>query len=513
MTEFVSELEFDLNRWCIRNGFKDLFSKLEEMGISTEEDLTMVTEDDLNELGVTKPFIRKKFFLKANESYKAYLTASEHFENREIETKKFQHDLILLAQLKKNNAISDSEYNQMRTDRAAKYHKFFGGDDGEVEQKTKEPSIKIYPQRDDVFLDVSFTNQAGREAYMGSASSSSVNLDGKEDGVYNCVSFIVPGGRVTESDLHNGAFSSCPSAPMRGSRLGDIEVLKVFEVTKTGNTFAPSFVDTGASAISVKFVHEDSPVGEAAVKGKFTSDNTGKSYELNNRTDGGGRLNVALPPGKMQCAVTTPSGKAVEASHSVPKREEVRDVADIPVATELNIISNSRICTYMPQSWSKDRPVLLLGDVSGSMSSGERMSHLRETFLHLFHETTEMGGKIALAVWNTGTVFARPTYLGSSDAAFVKGWLDGTTAGGGNEMRQAMQQGKDKFPDVKDMFVMCDGDISPFDISSWTSFTRPFVEKGIRIHTVAFAEDSDHAKMQEMARLCGGMFTSANKNK
>ena len=221
---------------------------------------------------------------------------------------------------------------------------------------------------------------------------------------------------------------------------------------------------------------------------------------------------MSLPPGKIQCAVTTSSGKEIEAIHSVPEREEVQHAADIPVATELNIISNSRICTYMPQSWSKDRPVLLLGDVSGSMSSDERMDHLRETFLHLFQETTQMGGKIAMAVWNGYTSFARGSYLGSSDVAFVKSWLDDLEADGDNDMRQAIHSGTEKFPDAKDIFVMCDVDIAPFDMSSWREFTQQFVDKGIRIHTVAFAEDSDHDQMQEMAHICVGMFTSANKD-
>ena len=140
------------------------------------------------------------------------------------------------------------------------------------------------------------------------------------------------------------------------------------------------------------------------------------------------------------------------------------------------------------------------------------MGHLRETFLHLYHETTQMGGKIALAVWNTDTMFTRGTYLGSSDEAFVRSWLDGLKADGGNDMRQGIQRGTEKFPDAKDVFVMCDGDINPFGISSWKAFTQQFVDKGIRIHTVAFAEDSDHDQMQEMARICGGMFTSANKD-
>ena len=146
----VHEIEFNLNHWCIRNGFKDLFSKLEEMGVSTEEDLTMVTEDDLNEIGVTKPFIRRKFFLKANEAYQTH----QHFKNREIVTKRFQHDLTLLAQLRESNAISESEYDQMRKNRKAKFDQFFSGDDGIETTKTIKPSIQIYPQRDDVYLDI-----------------------------------------------------------------------------------------------------------------------------------------------------------------------------------------------------------------------------------------------------------------------------------------------------------------------------------------------------------------------
>ena len=479
------------------------------MGVSTEEDLTMVTEDDLNEIGVTKPFIRRKFFLKANEAYQTH----QHFKNREVVTKRFQHDLTLLAQLRESNAISESEYNQMRKNRKAKFDQFFSGDDAIETTKTIKPSIQIYPQRDDVYLDITLTNPAGRDVYIGSVLSSGINLDGKDDGTYKCVSFIVPGGKVSEPDLKNGAFSSFNAAPMRGSRLGDIEVLKEFEVTKSGSTFTPSFVDTGASPISVKFVHEDKPVGEAKVTGNFISKKTGKTYNLSNRTNSGGRLEMSLSPGEITCAVTTASCKEIEVNHSVPERTAVQLPTDVPVATELTIISDSRICTYMPQSWNKDRPVLLLGDVSGSMSSGERMDHLRETFSHLFQETTQMGGKISMAVWNTSTNFARGSYLGSSDEAFVKNWVAGLSASGGNDMLQAMQQGFEKFPDAKDVFVMCDGDIDPFDITSWREFTKQFVDRGAQIHMVAFAEDSDHDKMQEMAQICGGMFTSANKYK
>ena len=64
----MSSFSFDLHRWCDTNGFK-IADKLIEYGVSDPEDLKNMTEDDLIELGIDKPFIRKRFFIRANEEY------------------------------------------------------------------------------------------------------------------------------------------------------------------------------------------------------------------------------------------------------------------------------------------------------------------------------------------------------------------------------------------------------------------------------------------------------------
>lgn len=73
-----------------------------------------------------------------------------------------------------------------------------------------------------------------------------------DDGIFHCVSFVVPGGDVSESDLKNGAYSDHTKAPMGGAKRGDAITLRVFDVVKAGSVFTPSFIDTGASDVSVK---------------------------------------------------------------------------------------------------------------------------------------------------------------------------------------------------------------------------------------------------------------------
>lgn len=241
----------------------------------------------------------------------------------------------------------------------------------------------------------------------------------------------------------------------------------------------------------------------------------GKSFELTGKTDDDGRVIRSLPPGRIQCVVKASDGKPIDASTDVKERPEITDPVNIPEPVELNIISDSTKLAYLPSSWTNARPVLVLGDISGSMGAGHRMDHLKSTLTHLYEEATSNGGRIGLAVWDTNIYFCKETYVGKDDEANVNSWTRDLRPRGGNNMQQAIEKGMAKFPDAKDVFVMCDGDVDPFSrkLPMWTQFTQKYTQQGVRFHTVAFAEDADHQEMQLMAEVCGGMFTSANKTR
>lgn len=316
-------------------------------------------------------------------------------------------------------------------------------------------------------------------------------------------------------DLKNGAFSGNEKALLRGSKQSEAEILKEFDIVKEGKIFTPSFIDTGADAISVTFIVEDKRIDKANVNAEFISDKSGIKFEFNSTTDDKGCVDISLPPGKFITKVFPPgSATPLEVKHVVKDRPEILDFEAIPEMTEINIISQSQICVYLPSSIRGGSNIVVLGDISGSMRSDQRMAHLKKTLLSMYEESMLRGCGISLAVWDTSTYFANDSrYLTREDEDSVKEWVNARSAQGGNEMRQAIQCGMEKFPDAKHVFVMCDGDIAPFNFDTWRGFTGPYVSKGVHFHTVAFAEDSQHEMMQEMANFGGGTFTSANKFK
>lgn len=247
------------------------------------------------------------------------------------------------------------------------------------------------------------------------------------------------------------------------------------------------------------------------MSGTFIAADGSKVFELAGMTDDKGRVSKSLPPGRIECVVKAPDGKPIDASTDVKERPEITDPVNIPEPVEINIIDRSTKLAYLSNTWECSRPILVLGDVSGSMSSGDRMSHLKSTLAHLYEECTSNGGRIALAVWNDNIRFCRETYLAEGDDATVTPWIDALQPSGGTTMGQAIRNGMAKFPDAKDVYVMCDGEVSSSDMTSSIELTKQYTQQGVRFHTVAFGEDAKHDDMQRMAEQCKGMFTSANK--
>jgi len=71
-------------------------------------------------------------------------------------------------------------------------------------------------------------------------------------------------------------------------------------------------------------------------------------------------------------------------------------------------------------------------------------------------------------------------------------WINEVHAGGGNDMKNAIVSALQKRNDATDVIVMCDGDITPFDLTSWSQFRSQYPK--IRFGFVALKEESQWEK-------------------
>jgi len=71
-------------------------------------------------------------------------------------------------------------------------------------------------------------------------------------------------------------------------------------------------------------------------------------------------------------------------------------------------------------------------------------------------------------------------------------------------MKLAIEEALKKFPSATDFYVMCDGDVSPFDLSSWEAFRNRFT--GYVFNFIALGKLSDTGTMGQMASIGGGTF-------
>lgn len=154
--------------------------------------------------------------------------------------------------------------------------------------------------------------------------------------------------------------------------------------------------------------------------------------------------------------------------------------------------------------WSVDwnnETVAVLGDVSGSMGSHNRLKNLQDNFNRLIAKAAEAKQHLVLGAWNTGITFSD-----STDKAQQTAWVSALKANGGNDMRQAIQKTVDKYPKVKTIHVLGDGDTSPFTnaAADWTEFRSKF--PGVVFNFIAFGKDAKAEMMKKMAEVGSGTF-------
>lgn len=370
----------------------------------------------------------------------------------------------------------------------------------------------------------------------------------------DCTVYLVPSrpDTLSEDELGSGAYSRHE----KGAKMGDALILKRHLIQKIGDSISTPFIDSGADLVDFSFICDDQMVEEKSkLEGTFAYDigaDRTCDFELKGETDSEGRVLMALPAGSVDASLKTKSGAPMKSKKGapigirkvIPRRPIYPSNVVTPDEPEPVItIVDSTILAYL--HWMKpDRPVVVLGDMSGSMGNGDRMVCLRKTLQHMYDAACKATVPIALMTWDSWTEYCTPSifafgggtlpYLTKEDASMVNEWCSSRNSRGGNDMRYAIEDAIRNYPTARDIVIMCDGDIRPFEVAGgapvppgstvakagcysdeaqgnydWTAFRENHPDKCF--HFVAFSEGASHDDMQTMARIGNGSFTSANK--
>jgi len=156
--------------------------------------------------------------------------------------------------------------------------------------------------------------------------------------------------------------------------------------------------------------------------------------------------------------------------------------------------------------------VAYLGDVSGSMSCANRINLLRESMLQcltVFPPEIDFRGRrpvlTCLCAWNHTN---DTRIVADGQAPRFEPFLRSLSAGGENDMKQAIDAVLAKDPSVTDLIVACDGDVTPFDMRTWAEYCKSTLRapQHRRVHFVAIGNSADFATMEKMADTAGGAF-------
>jgi len=313
-------------------------------------------------------------------------------------------------------------------------------------------------------------------------------------------------GVVDLSMLQNKEYDVTIIAP----KLKPVKILQHFFLKKDEGGISIRGVDTGATLIDSLFRHKDKDVSNAVVLGDF-KDKNGNTFKLKGKTNESGKFQVILPPG------TLSDYKATSKDHTVivPKRGTLT-IPEYPPSKEIRKVTCIRVeldaSTFASAvEPSKDKKIVILGDISGSMGAGRQMEVLRKSFQEIASKSVEQQCPFAMGAWDTRVDWASSTWITAASSS-TNSFILSLRARGGNDMRNAITEGMRKFSDATDVYVMCDGDISPFcvgtDGGSWKPFRLQYPR--VTFHFIALGKASHAEQMQQMADIGGGDFLESS---
>ena len=92
------------------------------------------------------------------------------------------------------------------------------------------------------------------------------------------------------------------------------------------------------------------------------------------------------------------------------------------------------------------------------------MEILRKSFVEILERCETQSMPVALAAWDSWVDWCSSLWLETPARTSAKSWIASQNAVGGNDMRYAIEEAMRRFPDVDDVYIVCDGDVSPFSV-------------------------------------------------
>ena len=383
----------------------------------------------------------------------------------------------------------------------------------EVESDYDTDCLKINPPGEEVDVFIKKLGTTKRATRLTPSSDGEVFLDALES---NCTYDVEIFSKGTDPPL----------------------LLQKFEVVKDPDgKLSLLAVDTLSTRLVTCFKKSDTPLGGAVVLGDFI-DRSGTRCKLTGKTDARGNFKIILPGGVVDNLVAKKGdisvpkkGKIIMPTVSVPSNVPRRSTTII-IETDATNFGSAIVA-------DDDSKVVILGDVTGSM--GSKIDLLKKSFNEVVNRCYTNKWSIALAGWDSWTDWCQDKWIqgNCNDAtkSVVQAWIGSRIPRGGNDMRQAIENAMRKFPDATDVYIMCDGDVSPFNAeggkttgvdvdvptpscssnessstsyagTSWTAFRDRFQK--VNFHFVGLGAGARIDGMQKMAITGNGSFWEGN---
>ncbi|EGC32531.1 hypothetical protein DICPUDRAFT_155479 [Dictyostelium purpureum] len=344
----------------------------------------------------------------------------------------------------------------------------------------------VFPFHKDLVCIVKIPDSSAKKEYR--ISSNGFDFSDLDDGEYN-VNFIFKEG------------------------LSKAISLKKTKIIIENGEYKTDFIDLSASIVSLSFNAYDKPVQNSKLTGTVQIEGESEKLNLNSITDSKGCYDTVLPKCKVEVEVKgVIDGKPVCINESY-NIEESKPASNIEEAKTIRPKSfNKSVKCENYNISTAGKKVVYLCDISGSMDTSDngvsRIVTLKKNIKKIIEENKN---SFSVAAWNTSTSFSiGKEWLNKQNEAKNKtlliNWIDSLKAAGGTDMKQAIVAGISQFRDADEFVVLCDGDITPFDMASWSTFYRD--NSKYMFSFVGIGNSSDE-QMKEMSQIGNGQYTNA----
>ncbi|KAN0039057.1 hypothetical protein ACTA71_001251 [Dictyostelium dimigraforme] len=344
----------------------------------------------------------------------------------------------------------------------------------QLKNQSMSPSFTVGPYHPSVFACLQKKNSSNPQIFKSKIS---------DNGIFY-FSFLEDGSYDAEFFIQNGH-----PTPL---------LLKKLKIVKNGDQFTPDFVDLSSSVVEVSFRAFNKPVSNSQVTGTIEFANGGTKTSITSLTDGNGVYTTLLPECKYIVGVDgIVDGKPVKIDETldIQKPTALKSAEDSKKAKP-KVFEKTQTCTDYNMKSNSKKAVYLL-DTSGSMS-GQRLDlgkdNLKKSIVGV--------DQFAFGAWSDSISFYSDSWetLTSLSKTKIHSWIDGLSAGGGTDIRQAIEKGIQKYKDADEFWILCDGDTGTFpDLQSWSNFYSSNSKYIINFIGIGNSDE----RMKNMAQVSG----------